>query len=157
MTEIPNKTPRWIKLTLFFSLAVNLLIVGIVAGHLLRGGGDPDRRGSAFFSGAGPFLAAMDRGDRRAFLRSLRDEVGHRGLDPRGRKAAIREMAAVIGAEPFDAAALSAELERQLSTVAELTAAAQAAFVAWVSELSPEDRAQFAERLAEQVNWRQPR
>ena len=77
---------RWTRgrITLAISLALNLLVVGVVAGALLSGGGpgrysanDPDsRRGPLREIGNAPFVRALEPADRQALLRALRDDGG---------------------------------------------------------------------------------
>ena len=148
MADTPPKTRLWIRITLFLSLALNVLVIGAIVGVALRGGEQRFRAPPQFLSAGGPLLNAIPNDERRALLRDLRDRVrdGQGGV-LRGRREAVGRLADVIAAEPFDRAALEAELQVQIDLGNSILTEAQAALVDWVEGLSPEEREAYAERV----------
>ena len=78
MTDTQKKR-RWIVPALVVSLAINLLVAGIVIGALVSGGGKHrgghDGGPARGFIGE-PFLRALPQEDRRALAQALRENPG---------------------------------------------------------------------------------
>ncbi len=141
-----NGTRLWVKVTLFVSLAVNLAILGIVTGFVLKGGPDgrdhrqSDLRGSLFVQG-------LEHEARRDLGRALREE----GIGRREQRENMRRNAeAVISAlrtVPFDIDAFVAGVEdrHQISDAQRIRA--QEVFISHVEAMSDAERAAFADRL----------
>jgi uncharacterized membrane protein len=145
---------RW-KILLLFSLAANFLIVGIVAGSLLR----PDfggREGGNMRSplrdmGYGPFGHALSQKDRKEIGRAL----GHRAGDLRNNRDEMRahmsSLLTMLRAQPFDAAALRGSVAAQQSTLQERQIIGQNILLNRVESMSDSDRSEFADRLEESL------
>ena len=151
---IPSRSspgaPRWMRVLLVLSLALNLLVAGLLIGDALTGGG-PGRGPRPAEMALGPVAQALDPADRRAILGTLR---GHPGLRPLGREervAGLQEIAAAARTEPFDQDRLRAALSRQAERMAGAAEAVQEALLTRLSAMTPEERAAFADRL---LNWR---
>lgn len=151
---MPDTTPKpgsglrgWLRVVLFASLALNLVIVGVVAGALLRDGGPGGPRGPGR-DGALPYTAALSDDQRRAVRRAI---VAARENNPaKGRwLPGYTEAIAILRAEQFDAAALEAVLIRQAEASRAYSDTGRAALLAAVAEMSAEDRAAYADRLEE--------
>lgn len=142
------KTGRRVKVILAVSLALNLAVVGMVAGVALKskrqdGGRLPEVRELNF----GPFTEALSRPQRREMLRDF--------VSDRARLQALRDQIGVefqavldaVRADPFDPAALDAALSAQTSsTVARLERGRQA-LQSVILGMSPQDRLTYADRL----------
>lgn len=139
--------PRGLRWLLIASLALNLLVAGLVVGALAREGGPGARPRPAELS-LGPFARALEPEDRRAVLRSLGD---HRpDLRPLGRQdraALFAEVMAALRAEPFDRARAAAALAEQSARVAEVERAVRDALLARLAAMTAAERAAFADRL----------
>lgn len=136
---------RLMRIVLVLSLALNLAVVGIVAGVAVSGRlGGPAPRSVDF--GLGPVSQALDPAERRAIRQALRREGALRNLDLRARAEA---MIAALRADPFDRAALELLLDEQAARIGQLQGAAQEAFLDQIAAMTPERRAAFAERLME--------
>ncbi|MHA7877141.1 periplasmic heavy metal sensor [Roseivivax sp.] len=135
------RTPRWLKLVLFASLALNLAVLGLVAGTVINRG--PPHRAEA--PPGVVYMRALPAEDRRAVFRSLRD--ARRGLAQPGREGA--RALEMLRADPFDAAGFAALIERQNRQGDALRDAGQAALIARLDEMGPEGRAAYADRLEE--------
>lgn len=150
MAEIqvtPQKRGRIWTVVLVCSLALNLAVAGIVGGTLLSGriGDGPPR---SFDLGVGPVAKALERDERRAIGRMLRQNRVLRDLDPRGRAS---EMLAVLGAEPFDPDALRAIFAEQSDDLVRVQTRAQDALLETIAAMTPERRAAFAAAVAEEI------
>lgn len=142
---------RGAKLLLVLSLALNLLVIGVVAGgafkHARNAGAAPPGSDLRALWWALPDAA---RRDLRATM-SADHEPGHRARNREERRAQAAErmvqMHHLLRAEPFDAEAFAALLELERQARAGRIDAAHAALVARVAQMSSEERAAMAERL----------
>lgn len=145
ITPVPRKgTPRWLWALLVGSLALNLLIVGAVAGHRFGG----RRWHGAEFAGAERYLLRELASDRREALKGLVEDVVAAGRDVRkdlrlGRRAAAEAFAA----EPFDRAKFEAAVQSMLDGQT-LTRTGLVVKMGTLAEaLTPEERARLAKHL----------
>lgn len=138
----PPRTALWVRVLLGLSLALNLLVIGLIAGALLRGGG-PDRMRDAPVHFGAALLRALPDEDRRAVMRTLRSDAPDRG----SRRDAARQIASALRAEPFDAQALQTALAAQADRLDQLQRATRAAWLARVAQMSPDARAAYADRV----------
>lgn len=145
-----KKTPRrWGRILLVASLALNLAVIGIVAGTVFTGGhkGGPQR----FDLTVGPLSRAMEPEQRDAVREALRDS----GAFERGERSAIRidtaAMIATLRADEFDETAFRNALARQRARLEVAQDAMLDAVTNSVTEMTVEDRAAFADRLEEQM------
>lgn len=141
--------PRSIaRIALPLSLALNVLVIGLVIGALLRG---PDHAPRSVDLSLGPLTRALDEADRAALGERLRGdlEAGRRPPPPgmAARAGELRAVLAALRAEPFDAEALTARLDAQRARARDWADAGQAGLVAHLSQMSPAQRAAFADRL----------
>lgn len=150
MTETPtSQTSRglpWGRIVLIASLALNLLIVGLVAGALLRHHGF-DGRPPLRDLGYGPFGAALSPEDRHELGRRMGDRAGDLRNNRQDLRRQFAEMLAALRAQPFDAAALAALVEQQKIILAERQAIGQALLLERIAAMSDAERAAFADRL----------
>ena len=72
--ETKAKRPTWMRVLLVASLAVNLLIVGMVVGTVASGGGPGQGRDALREAGGSPFIRALDPQDRRGVMRGMVSE-----------------------------------------------------------------------------------
>lgn len=143
--------PRWMRVALVVSLALNLLVAGVLIGMALRGTppGGPSRD-----IAIGPFAAAFAPEDREA----LRRAFIARSLGEGGRRERREDMRALLGAlraEPFDAEAahdvflrLSARMKGRLDT-------GFALIEERIAAMPGAERQAFADRLEQE--FRRPR
>lgn len=142
----PPRTRGWVKVVLAISLALNLAIVGLAAGAMLRNGGPPGRDDDRDF-GLGPLADALSREDRRA----LRSAFLDRYADGLGGRAALRAdfdaLLAALRAEPFDPAALDAAFASIAARNADLLDRGRAVVADYLKGMDAATRADFADRL----------
>lgn len=144
-----RRAPRWMSLLLVLSLAVNLLIAGIVIGSVAtrdrdRPGGRPDLAGDL---GRTPFVAALDRGDRRALARALMREAGPLRESRSELKARFESLLAAIRAEPFDRASVERLIADQRHAAGRRQELGERLLLDYLEGLTPEARRAYADRL----------
>lgn len=141
----PAKTPRWIKIALGVSLALNLAVVGMIAGAAVRqgdGGGGP--RSSGFGAYGLPYMIALPRAERRAVVRAIKSDQQAGLPDRAARRALYQEVLAALRAEPFDAGALTQALGQQTETTIAVQKVAQGAWLEVVSGMTHAERTAYA-------------
>jgi uncharacterized membrane protein len=158
----PRRSSARVRWVLIVSLALNLAVVGLVAGAALRGehrGGAVDERARAMQSrdfGFGPYVAALDPSERRVIGRAF---IGKAGRPDKAHSAAQAQFEAVLDAldaEPFDAEGFRSEMLVQLKGLANLQRIGADVIVEHVASMTPEARAAYAVRL-DQALKRPPR
>lgn len=147
-----RRSLRWL---LIGSLALNLLVLGVAAGALIRGPGG--------FGGShrvdlqlGRIVAALAPEDRQAIRTYLRDHAELRDHQPRrNRDAMLRDMLAVLRADSFAPEMLQDVLRVQRDRGMAVQSAAQDALIARIALMSPQQRSAFADRLEAEIGGRQ--
>ena len=97
--------PRWIKIALAVSVALNLAVAGLAAGAWLREG---HSRGMPRDMSFGPFTEALSDADRRELRRALGDRAPGFREARQEMRADLTTLLATLRAEPFDPAAAEA-------------------------------------------------
>jgi len=144
--------PRKIwRIVLVTSLAVNLLMVGIVGGAVLRDGGGPPR---GFDVQLGALTSALTSADRRAIGEHLRQGDEKPGQSRQERRAAFESIVHTLEMQPFDPEALAGVFRDQQKQQSMLQERALEAFVSHITEMSSDERTALAERLRERVSQR---
>ena len=152
------KPGKALKLILFASLVVNLLIIGLVVGAISSRGGH-DKAGAPPFRdfGLGPFASVLTDTQRDKF----RDEFKTRSGDLReNRKRLEREVVRLIEAmraEEFDPNTVAQILENQRNNVLRVQEFGHSLFVDALSDLSDEERRALADRIEEKLRKRPKR
>lgn len=144
--SVTQKSPKWMRITLFCSLAANLLVVGLVAGLALSGG--PEKRANAQPREAGAlFTRALSSEDKRAlrreFVRGLRSDGPDRGPILGGVQASLD----ALRATPFDADAFAETMAEQSSRRAQRDALGRQALTARVAAMTDAERLSYADRV----------
>lgn len=144
----PAEAPirKRVRILLIVSLALNLAVVGLVGGVILRGGpsGGPPR---SIDMAVGPLGTALSREDRRAIGQALRNDPVSRSLS-REEFARVRaELATIVSAEPFDAAALSDAIEARREQLSAVQDAAAGLLVARIGAMTVEERQAIGDAL----------
>jgi uncharacterized membrane protein len=146
MTDTPPapRTPGKVKALLIVSLALNLLVVGLVAGAWLRDGrpGGRDRD-----PGFGPFGEALSDTDRRELRRAFMARMPEMRENRTALKADMQGVLDALRADPFDAAALSSAMDAALSRMAGRIEVGQELLVDRITAMDAAERTAFADRL----------
>ncbi|WP_050602747.1 periplasmic heavy metal sensor [Ruegeria sp. 6PALISEP08] len=146
MNADPKPKRRWMPLVLAVSLAVNLLIVGVALGTVLRLKGEDHAKAPPGF---GPALyRALPKDERKA----MRGELS--GLHKKGSKGRTQDFEAMSQAlrrVPFDPVAVEVLLQQQADATAALQEALQSQWLARVTAMSDGERQAYADRLQDVV------
>jgi len=148
--EPPARTraPRWMRIVLVISLALNLAVLGMVAGLALRAPSRGAMELGARDLGYAPFVFALDRDQRRALGQELRRAPGLRA-DRDERRALYLDILAALRAEPYDPAALEQALLAQRQAISRRQVAGAQALMARIDAMPSAERAAYADRLEE--------
>ncbi|MCH2068823.1 periplasmic heavy metal sensor [Shimia sp.] len=148
-SELPTPKPRRLTRALLIgSLALNLLIIGVVGGAAIsiRGHGSKppvsDRYGS-------PHIKALTFDDKREVGRAIRDAYRKGDVDHRADHQHYKEALAVLRTSPFDEAALR-DLVTTLDQASEnRRKVAREVLLQKILSMSDAERAAYADRLQE--------
>lgn len=146
-----RRAGRGLKIVLALSLALNLLVIGVIGGGIFKHGRSPARmEPTSELRALWWALPDEARRDLRGALGPGQDG-GARPPNREERRARAAERMAQLGAmlraDPFDAEAFAALLEDERDSRAQRIDLAHAAFVARLARLSADERAAMAERL----------
>jgi uncharacterized membrane protein len=142
-----RKAPLWIKVALTVSLALNLGLVGMLAGLATR----TMRDGSVVTAA----IAALPDKDRSALRREARDSFramrGHAASNE-----ARMQLLAALTADEFDPVAFETALAAGRTHLAEMGSQMQARVTARVAKMSLEERRAYAVELRGRLERRKP-
>lgn len=141
-TETKPRRRLWLRILLGVSLALNLLVFGLLAGAAIRFGG-PDHKPPHPSVGAALFRE-MPREDRRELFQSMRgDRDREKARQAQEAKAVLDTLRAI----PFDPDALSSVVGRHLNRRSTKLAATQDDWLSRVADMDAEARAAYADRI----------
>lgn len=139
------RAPRWMRWALVVSLALNLAVMGMIAGAMLRHGGPggPGARGHDM--AGGPLTRALAREDRRAIWTNMQREGRAQGLrpGPNDMTALLDDLRRV----PFDPARVATHLAAQRTAMQDRFTVGQRLLLEHLSTMSDADRAAYADRV----------
>lgn len=141
-TDHITRIPRLFKVVLGLSLALNLLVIGVIVGAGARGGGP--MRGAGLTNYAMPYVKALPGEDRRAIFKRMRRDGVPEMPDRKQRRALYFQMVSVLEADSFDKVAAEAILKQQGTTSVAAMTAAQTAWIEHVSEMDDAARQAYA-------------
>lgn len=150
----PNGSSRWMRVLLVASLALNLLIIGVFLGAMFIGGGHHGHHAPGLDRVGGPLTRALGPDDRRAIGRQMRQAYQDGRPGRAQQKAAFDAVITALQQEPFDRAEVDARMQDMRSFVQARLALGQTLLLDRLEQMTPSDRAAYAERLAEQLNKR---
>ncbi|MCT4558282.1 MAG: periplasmic heavy metal sensor [Pelagimonas sp.] len=149
----PEPAPRmrpWLKIVLFGSLAVNLLVVGLAVGMALKGPMGRDRPPGRDY--VTPYTRAFDaeqrKALRRAFFAMMRAQPKK---SPGGFVRGYEEALEILRAEPFDPDQLRSHLKQQAEASDARRTQGQNVVVEFIAGMPAEERKAFAARLEVQI------
>lgn len=153
MTEQPETIPvrmkPWLRVLLGVSLALNLLVAGVVGGAMVMHGKWYGHRPPHPDMVAGPLTRALDRDDRRAIGRQMW-QAYRQNPEVRGQmRAEFDGLVADIETVPFDAGAVAGRMERQRGLFRDRLELGQRLLLERLSAMSDAERAAYAGRLRE--------
>lgn len=144
--EPKPKSGRGLRIALALSVALNLAVIGMVAGTMLRQG--PGMHAAMVRDlGFGPYTEALAPEDRKTLRRALFE----RAPEIRDTRRLMREEAhgllGLLRADSFDAAAFKTRMEAQHARMERQLQLGQALLQEFVASMPTADRRAFADRL----------
>jgi uncharacterized membrane protein len=159
MPETPRTPPprtrgagRGIKIALAVSLALNLLVAGLVGGAVLRRGG-PDEAPAIRALGLAPFAIALPREGRDDMRHRIEADAPRLRAERARIGDSLREVRRALLAEPFDREAAEAALSNSREAAMALQAYGHDALLDTLEGMSAEERSAMAERLGRAMRW----
>ncbi|MEN9411476.1 MAG: hypothetical protein RL216_3450 [Pseudomonadota bacterium] len=140
---------KGLRIALGVSVALNLLVAGLVAGAMLREGGPRDRmlRDLDF----GPLTEALSDADRDALRRAFVARSGGFRDVRAEMRADFDALLRALRVEPFDAEAVRGLLLGQQARVQDRLMLGQDLLLERLTAMSPAARAEFADRLEQRL------
>lgn len=152
MTDAAQTPPRqgcpgWAKALLIASLAVNLAVVGLFAGQMIK---KDERRagGTNQIEWILRFVPDERRDFTKAHFKSMRGDL--KAAFQR-RRENIEEILAAIRTEPFSTEGLQAAMDTRLAEKIERNRLVQNSLIELLEQFTPEERAEFADKLEAQL------
>ncbi|MFT4959489.1 MAG: putative membrane protein [Paracoccaceae bacterium] len=146
MSETSQTKPRlstWVSVVLGLSLALNLLVIGLVVGTFIRFSDMEGRRPPPHSMGAAMYRE-LPKSDRVALRQNSQRHATH-SMETRVAEAAA--IAAALRMHPFDEKAVQAVLDEQAEYRIGWQKTAQIAWLDQVSQMSSADRSEYVDRL----------
>lgn len=146
----PTRSPLWMRVTLVVSLALNLLVIGIVAGAVATRDGRNDGQrtlGAARDLGPVPFIVALEPEDRRGLARSLRGEASSLRQNREELRTRFEALLSALRADPFDAVAVAGLLGEQRAVGARRQEIGERLLLDHLAAMSLDERRAYADRL----------
>ncbi len=134
---------RWPKLLLIVSLAVNVIVIGLFAGHLMK----PESASRGADNQIRWIIKLVPEARRdftKEHFREIRDDVRSAYMQ---RGDHLNAIAAAIRVEPFSAEALEAALQARRDGSKQRQELVQSQLVTLLESFSPAERAEFASNL----------
>ena len=141
-------TPRALRIALAVSVALNLAILGAVAGSFLHEGGGMGGRGEMVRDlGFGPFGEALAPDDRRVLREWLKGRAPELRSANSQRYADLTAVQTALRAQPFDPAALRAAFEAMRGRMENQLALGHQALTEVILAMPDAQRLALADRL----------
>lgn len=142
MSDDVKKKRRWVPIMLTVSLILNVLVVGVVLGTALRfrdGGGEgpPIAFGQALYR-------ALPGVERKELRRGLSEQYSKRSQQ---RSADFKALSQALRAVPFDPQPVEMLLQRQELSIVEMQESLGRKWLARVTNMTDEERADYADKL----------
>lgn len=146
---VPSGSVRGLRIALGLSVALNLLVAGVVAGAFLRDGGPRDRMVRDL--DLGPFTEALSQADRAAIRRDFVARMPAMGEARRAMRAEFGALLQLLRAEPFDPDAVRQVLAGYRARMQERVDLGQDLLLERLAAMTPAARQAFADRLEDRL------
>lgn len=151
----PARLPRWARIALISSLALNVAVIGLLGGLMIAArdvavGGLPIDG----FRFVAQYLPERDQRELRRRIFSNRAEVeAIRDAMKENREAFL----SALRADPFDQDQAAAVMQAQADATIRFSTTARGALIAQIASLSAEERRAFADLIEEELKARRHR
>ncbi len=140
------KNMRWKGVVLFVSLAINLLLVGLIVGALLAGSHGRDRTALRGL-GYAPFVRALPGEDKAALREALARDADSFRHNRAELQVQFESLLAALRKDPFDAGEVERLFAEQRGRIVERQRLAQDYLLERIAAMAPEARAAYADSL----------
>jgi uncharacterized membrane protein len=148
----PKSRPNWPRILLFASLAVNLLVAGMVAGAFLRSGAGPGRppTENAVLRdlGYGPYGQALTPEERRAVRRATERKAKDLATNRDELRRQMLTLLEALRKTPYEASVVHAIVTEQQARLKERWDIGRELLLDHIDAMTDDERAQYAKRLA---------
>jgi uncharacterized membrane protein len=150
-TAKPPMMRRRMRVVLFASLALNLVIIGLVVG-VIANGGPPARADHRDRDPVMPYTRAFDEQQRRKLRDAYRSSFAPKpGSGKPDLVAGYRQAVDVLRAEPFDALQMNAVVGQQKAHSDRRQKSGQDILTSFLAAMSPKERMAYADRLEVEI------
>lgn len=149
-TPAPAVAPRWMRVALAVSVAINLGVAGMMVGAAMHGGPE-GRSGFQREMGFGPFSEALTPEDRKTLRRALISRAPELRAARQSLRADMDAILAALRADPYDQAHLDALLSGQHERMVAQLTLGEDMIREFLQNLDTEQRRAFADRLEHQL------
>lgn len=156
MAEPKNKTggaSRQLRVALGVSLAVNLLVVGVIGGGIYRHAFGNDRSGNHHKRYGAAYIRALPSEDRKAIREVLRQGRAERA-SAGGHKQKQLALLAALRADPFDISQVSEILGSQRKDALMAQKHVEQLWLSRIAAMEPDERDLYADRLELELSRR---
>lgn len=149
--ETGGRMTPWMRGLLIASLTLNILILGLAAGWMMRHGVPHASSGSNMEMAAGPLTRALSEADRREIGRRIRQATRENGGNRQEMRARFDALVRDLRAVPFDPEQMTATLSAQRRGLQERFDIAQQVLIAHLAGMSDAERAAYADRVEARI------
>jgi len=135
------------KIVLFISLALNLLVVGLVVGAMLGDPRERDRNPALRDIGFGPFVAALPLKDQNDLGRAMERQAGAFRENRTKMRASFEAILAALRTDPFDADAFRQIVTDQQAGIMERQVLGRTLLLERITGMDASERAEYADAL----------
>lgn len=144
----PRRAGRWLRWALGLSLAMNVLVIGLVVGLAVSFRGGPGGEGPGLRAfGLSPVALALEREDRAALRARLQADRGNFRASGEGFAGAMGALTEALRRDPFDRDAAEAALMAQRDTARELHSQGHRVLLEYLGGMALNDRVALADTL----------
>jgi uncharacterized membrane protein len=146
----------WLRIVLVLSLALNLAVIGFVAGNQMKWGGKDRHHGPKISRMGGPLTHALSHEDRHEIGRAMRAKYKEDDAARTAQRATWDALIVALEADVFDRAVIAGHLADQRTMMTDRMAHGQTLLLDRLEQMSPEERRAYVERLkAKRNKWRE--
>jgi len=149
VVDTPTPKRGWMKSILIVSLGLNLAVVGLVGGMMLRGGPEERFRAERDVGALGLrlYYRALDDGNRAALNGAIRANHGQFRTGRNTIRVHLLTLADALSADPYEPSAVVAELHKHGGIVSGNISLGQRLLMEQINAMSVDERKALSERL----------